>query len=159
MIERLTVLYDGAVGPSATGAAGASGAFGFVVLKDAEPLHMASGFIPSDPELNQTVAEYAGFIEALRWLEANDMTGHHVRFQGRTLMIVNQMTGRWKAKGYFESCHATAAKIAQNFSDIGFDCVQREATSLPRYLAEQSLRSRGIEVFVPSKRTDAAKQD
>lgn len=157
MISRLTVLYDSAVGPTGTGG---SGGYAFAVMQDEQPQHMESGFIHPEPKINQTVVEYAALIEALRWLDKNGKHEQHIRFHGRTLMIVNQMTGRWIAKTDYMELNAVALGLAEKFKDIGFDCVAREKTALPRFMSEQELTKRNIEIFIPGKwQPEETKQD
>ena len=95
--EKLTITADGGSrgnpGPAACAfAVWDSASFG---TPTAQPLHQ-QGFYLGKTTNNQ--AEYKGFLASLRWLEKLPHPPTHVHWQMDSMLVVEQMNGRWKIK-------------------------------------------------------------
>lgn len=137
MIKRITVYYDGACAPVNPG--GACG-WGFVVYQDGVKLHEAAGALAADPKNSNNVGEYLAVFMALRWLKDNGHAGDHVRMHGDSLLTVNQLSGRWKAKGgaYLDVYQATRRQL-DHFADIAFNWIPREQNAEADALSKREL--------------------
>jgi Ribonuclease HI len=142
MIERITVYYDGVVGPTNQGP---NAAIGFVVLFNDDVYGQGSGFEEKNGNITDVVAEYQALIHALQYVLHKNRQKGHVRFYGDSPMIVNHMNGVWDVAPEYALWYSQAKNLARKFEDIGFSLVPRDQTKAARDLAETEFVNRGVE--------------
>ncbi len=165
MIERITVYYDGVVGPTNQGP---SIAIGFIALFNDRPFAQESSFQENsqqkgmiqeeikaareedktadwDRELFPVTAKYLALIAALRFLLHKNRQKGHVRIYGDSAIIINEMNGVDDVSAGHAIWYSQARKLARKFADIGFTLLPREQTKIARELAEKEFATRNIE--------------
>ena len=107
--------FDGACEPINPGG---KASFGIVIECDGETIHETSGIIGSGPAMSNNVAEYAGISEIFGYLLSIEAKGE-VFIKGDSNMVVEQLNGRWKARGglyfdFYKRAKEQLAKLKQN---------------------------------------------
>jgi probable phosphoglycerate mutase len=88
------------------------------------------------------VAEYRGLIAALEWARAHRCTHLHVRSD--SLLLVQQMLGRYKVKHPgLKPLHARARLLAQDVGRVTYEHVGRESNAHADRLANAAMDRRG----------------
>ncbi len=137
----LEVFIDGLAEPTNPGI----GTFGFVIYRDGERVKEAYGFVGES--VSNNFSEYHALCEALRWILKRGWQGEEVIVKSDSLLLVNQMSGRWRVRGgLYAPKHLEALKLAREFDRISFLWIPREenseADSLSRRAYEIYLRER-----------------
>lgn len=177
MIERITVYYDGVVGPNEQGQLGA---FAYLIFAEGDLAQQQCGILkpPVGAAITTAVAEYMALTKALDKLIALEKTHNHVRVYGDNMVIVNHLTqeypfkprvaigitpaewrGIWEAKGY-EPLKREVVRLAANFRDIQFTCVNKNQITQVRDIAETELAGAGIDpVRITRQKAASARED
>ena len=92
--REFDVWFDGACGPVNPGG---TAAFGYAVYEDGDKVTEGCGVIGRGPLMSNNVAEYCGVIEAAKCIMTM-APGAIVRFHGDSNLVVQQLSGKWKAK-------------------------------------------------------------
>lgn len=92
---RFECWFDGGCGPINPGGYATSGA---IVYSEGKPIWWHSEFIGNGPKFSNNVAEYAGILAVLQYLQGVLNPGDSVVIYGDSDLVVKQMTGKWKAK-------------------------------------------------------------
>jgi ribonuclease HI len=84
------------------------------------------------------VAEYRGLLAALEWAQAH---GHHaVHVRSDSLLLVQQMLGRYKVKHPgLQPLHAKATLLALQIGHVSFEHVRRERNAHADRLANKAM--------------------
>jgi ribonuclease HI len=84
------------------------------------------------------VAEYRGLLAALEWAQAH---GHHaVHVRSDSLLLVQQMLGRYKVKHPgLQPLHAKARLLALQIGHVSFEHVRRERNAHADRLANKAM--------------------
>lgn len=139
-MEPLRVHFDGLCQPiNPQGIA----CYGFVAREADALLHEEHGLAaePFTENATNNLAEYVGLIKALEWL---DREGHHeraVRVHGDSMMVVEQMAGKYKPKtdpilGAYEAARA----LVSRFRDLTVAWVPRAENGHADDLTERAYR-------------------
>jgi len=135
-MNGITVYVDGLCEPKNPGG---TAAYGFAILRGWEVLFEGGGVLGSGPGMTSNVAEYAAVCEALKYLLENGYAREEVTVRSDSRLVVNQMTGRWGAKGgaYFEK-YLEARKLASEFPRLRFEWIPREMNTFADYLSRRA---------------------
>lgn len=131
MTDYYTLYFDGACGPKNPGG---TAAYGFVLHHGAEVVERGHGVVGSGPGMTNNVAEYMGLYHGLvafsfaKWTDPTTIT---VQVYGDSLLVINQMSKRWKVRAGLYTPYAwQAAAMAHDLRKIGvklvFEWVPRE---------------------------------
>lgn len=123
-MRKVTLNFDGACEPFNPG--GNMG-FGFLIKDDqGSVVHSGHGNEPQSPRNTKNVAEYRALCLGLKWLIENGYTDDQVEVFGDSALVINQMSGLWKARGglYFKD-YQIAKDLKDEFSKITFTWVRR----------------------------------
>ncbi len=116
------VWFDGACGPVNPGG---TAAFGYAVYESGAKIGEGCGVIGAGPTMSNNVAEYCGVIEAAKFI-MTIAPGAIVRFHGDSNLVVQQLSGRWKAKqGLYIPYHKEARQLCADLK-APFHWIPRE---------------------------------
>lgn len=135
----LEVFIDGLAEPTNPGI----GTFGFAIYRDGKKVKEAHGFVGEC--VSNNLSEYHALCEALRWILERGWQGEEVIVKSDSLLLVNQMSGRWRVRGgLYAQKHSEALSLVRKFDRISFLWIPREenweADSLSRRAYEIYLR-------------------
>jgi ribonuclease HI len=146
MIEIYT---DGLAEPTNPGI----GTYGYVVLKDGKRFAESQGFA-GDPVSNNH-AEYAGLVEALKFVKTVAEENEQVIVKSDSKLLVNQMNGDWNVskkamrttgEGTYVEKYLEAKTVVSGFPRVTFVWVPREenteADMLSRIAYQAEIRKR-----------------
>lgn len=103
----VVIKFDG--GCFGNGRADAKAYCAWIVCKGKVELGRSGGVIRVAGRPTNNVAEWEGLLQALRWAGANDLLRCKVVIYGDSRLVVEQVSGRWRAKcprmaGYAACC-------------------------------------------------------
>ena len=130
---------------------------GIVIFKDNIVIHEAARFVAEGFGASSNAAEYAGVNAALEWLLEYGMQGESIEMRSDSMLVVNQMAGRWESRGgLYISQYRKALGLAREFSSLRFRWIPREqnalADALSRKAYENHCKSRGTSAIYPDRR-------
>lgn len=132
MLDFYTLYFDGACGPKNPGG---TAAYGYILSHFNEELERMDGVIGTGPEMSNNVAEYAGLANGLVAFRCHiadlDMKATTLQVRGDSQLVINQMSGKWKARsGLYYPWYLKAqeqCKITRKLGvKIAFDWIPRE---------------------------------
>ncbi len=136
--------FDGCVEPINPGG---HGAWGLLTYVDGKPFWSRSGYCGHGAEMTNNVAEYQGLLAAFHDLGEIE-PGGEVIIRGDSKLVINQMSGRWKAKrGLYKPFYTQAKKslsALQKKFKIRFEWIPREENEAADELSKIPLRKLGI---------------
>lgn len=89
-------------------------------------------------ETTNNVAEYTAVIEGLA--RAGELGATHVTVRSDSLLLINQLTGRYRVKSaHLEPLHRRARSIAAGFDGVSFEHVRREQNQEADRLANEGV--------------------
>lgn len=141
--------FDGACEPMNPG--GHAG-WGAVILVDNQEVWYRQGYCGYGAEMSNNVAEYSGLIGLLTELKEN-WEGYRcaraITIKGDSLMVVNQMAGRWKVKkGLYMPYYRRAFDLAYfgpfPAGTFDFQWVPRELNARADELSKLGVRCVGM---------------
>jgi ribonuclease HI len=89
-------------------------------------------------EATNNVAEYTAVIEGLSL--ADDLGARSVTVRSDSLLLVNQLTGRYRVKSpHLQPLHRRARSLAAGFDRVSFEHVRRERNSEADRLANEGV--------------------
>lgn len=140
--KPIEVWYDGACEPVNPGG---HASFGALIKKNGETIWETSIYVGVGPGMSNNVAEYSGMIGVLEKLLEMGIEKELIHVRGDNMMTIQQMAGRWRAKGglyipYYEKCKA----LVRQFSRISFEWIPREQNTEADELSKQILEQKGI---------------
>lgn len=151
----LCAWFDGACMPVNPG--GHTGFGALIKLRgSSSPAWTMSGYLGEGPTFSNNVAEYAGAIAVLKALISLD-AGGSVEIIGDSRLVVEQMNGKWRAKGGLYVPWADKAKMllhqARFRYSIRFRWIPREENTEADELSRiaLSLAAVGLQTFSPSR--------
>lgn len=120
---NIKVNFDGSCEPINPG--GRMG-FGAIIFDGNRTMFEGSGSVPASPSNSNNVAEYMALELALQWLIDNRMTEEKIIIRGDSMLVINQMSGAWRANGglYFRK-YLNCKKLLANFSFLKFEWISR----------------------------------
>jgi ribonuclease HI len=135
----LEVFIDGLAEPTNPGV----GTFGFVIYRDGRRVKEGYGFVGE--RVSNNLSEYHALCEALRWILERGWREEEVIVKSDSLLLVNQMSGRWRVRGgLYAPKYLEALRLAREFERISFAWIPREenaeADSLSRRAYEDYLK-------------------
>jgi probable phosphoglycerate mutase len=143
-------LFDGAASPPSSlvayidgGARGNPGPAGYGVrIEDADGATVDE-LSASIGVATNNVAEYRGLLAALEW--AKDRGARRLHVRSDSLLLVQQMLGRYKVKHPgLVPLHARARQIAAEIGHVTFEHVRREANARADRLANDAMDGSGV---------------
>ena len=142
-IRKFDVWFDGACGPQNPGG---TAAFGFAVYENGCKIQEGCGVVGRGPQMSNNVAEYCGVIEAAKYIMAI-APGAEVCFHGDSNLVVQQLSGAWKAKqGLYMPYHHQARRIVASLKAT-FQWVPRQANAEADALSKTPLK---VEPYLPT---------
>ncbi|MDQ1280550.1 MAG: ribonuclease [Thermoproteota archaeon] len=104
--------------------------FGFSVYRDSLKLEEKAGAVGEGSSMSNNVAEYSALCEVLKSLLARGLGGEEVIVHSDSRLLVNQMSGHWKARrGLYLRWHDDASLLVRGFKNIFFKWIPREENS------------------------------
>lgn len=138
--HEICCYFDGAVQPQSPGG---HGGLGILVLNRGVEVYSEATYIGRWNDLSNNVAEYAGAITVLRYLLKQGHSSALVR--GDSMMVVQQMRGKWKAKqGVYLPYYQEAWAIKAQLPDVDFEWIPREMNQRADDLSKIALEKRGL---------------
>jgi ribonuclease HI len=127
----LTAYIDG-------GARGNPGPAGYGVRIESPAGTLVEEFSESIGVATNNVAEYRGLLAALSWARQRDLHQLHVRSD--SLLLVQQMLGRYKVKHPgLQPLHAEASRLAREIGRVTFEHVGRAHNAHADRLANRAM--------------------
>jgi ribonuclease HI len=124
---------DGGIVADQPGKMAGEAAIGVVLKAPLEEIAEAVG-----PAKDHHVAEYRALIRGLEVARSRGIG--HIRVCLDSLLVVNQLNGRWKVKAeHLKSLHEQALSLVQQFADIKITWVPRKANAEADALASTPL--------------------
>jgi probable phosphoglycerate mutase len=124
------------------GARGNPGPAGFGVRIEREDGTLVEEFCGSIGTATNNVAEYRGLIAALEWALAQDHHAVHIRSD--SLLLVQQMLGRFKVKHPgLQPLFARARALVQEIGRVTFEHVRRASNTHADRLANAAMDEAG----------------
>jgi ribonuclease HI len=118
----IVAAFDGSCDPNPGGIC----TYGFAVRRDGALLHAGRGLAaPRGPGATNNVAEYAGALRALEWLDAQGLR-EGVILRGDSELVVRQLTGVYRVKSpLLAPLHAAASALMEKFPGLRVEWVPR----------------------------------
>lgn len=121
-----------------------------------EKLYEASKiFVPRaghERETSNNVAEYSGLLNALEWLEQNNLALEPILYRSDSQLVIYQNTidprygHKWRMKGgYYMPIAIKAQKLLKKFPHFTMEWIPREENSLADELSKQELIRAGVQ--------------
>ena len=117
--------------------------YGFVARRGDEVLHEEHGLAaePFTEGATNNVAEYVGLLKALAWLDQERHHARPVRVHGDSMMVVDQMNGKYKPKSEpLLDLYEEARRVAARFSELTVTWVPRAENAHADDLTERAYR-------------------
>jgi len=120
--STVTVYTDGLCEPTNPGG---YACWAWVAFQDGHEIATDSGCLGRGPNMTNNIAEYHAVLQALRWLQAQDV--HQATIYTDSLLVVQQATSQWQVKSAHLYPLATQAMalLAATYTTIRW--VPREA--------------------------------
>ena len=133
--EEIVAYIDG-------GARGNPGPAGFGVRIERPDGSLVEEFSEAIGVATNNVAEYRGLLAALDWARRHHARHLHVRSD--SLLLVQQMLGRYKVKSEgLQPLHAQARRLAAGIGQVSFEHVRRESNRHADRLANAAMDAAG----------------
>jgi ribonuclease HI len=147
-VTMIHCFFDGACEPINPGG---HAAYGAVVKVDGAVVLSEGGYVGHGSAMSNNVGEYAGVIRVLETLA--ELPGSAVIY-GDSNLVINQLSGRWKARGglylpYYEKAKMLLAPLKPR---IRFEWIPREQNDACDRLSKDVLHARGITFHIQSER-------
>lgn len=141
MVESMIDVYvDGLVEPINPGGIGA---IGFIVYKNGKKIHEEKKIIGEGIGMSNNKAEYEALGEALQWLLDEGFSNEHILVHSDSVLVVNQMQGKWKVKGgLFISAYQKAKTLAERFLNLYYQWIPREENEEADLLTKEAYNER-----------------
>jgi len=148
-IKNIKIYCDGACEPINPGG---TSSYGFVIYNNGNEIYKESAIVTKGKNSTNNVAEYAGLLNALRWLYKNKLNENKVICYADSKLVIEQMSGRWQMnKGVYISWAQKCKKAIQYFTDIAFQWIPREENNIADFLARAELKKAGINFRIQPK--------
>lgn len=126
-MRKITLNFDGSCEPINPG--GNMG-FGIVIKMDGNVIHSDHQNEPAAPTNSNNVAEYRALLNGLQWLSENGHVDDDITVLGDSMLVINQMSGEWRAKsGMYLSTFQKAKAEAGRFKSIKYRWIPRAENS------------------------------
>lgn len=100
-------------------------AFGAVIYRNGERIHVAAERVITGAQSSCNVAEYAGAINVLRFFQQDGIT--HGTIYGDSMLVIKQLNGAWRAKaGAYLPFYLQALEIRRKLPDVRLIWIGRE---------------------------------
>jgi len=117
------------------------GASGSVLYKNNHEIWYDSTF--SGEKVTNNIAEYYGLINGLQYLVNNNI--NYVTIRGDSLLIINQMTGKYKVKSNnIKELYNTAKSLESKLTNVTYEHVYREHNQRADELANEGINNKII---------------
>lgn len=115
---------DGLVEPKNPGGVGA---IGVVIYRNEKKIHREGKIIGEGLGMSNNRAEYEALVEALQWLLEKGFSNENILVRSDSVLVVNQMLGKWRVKGgLFINAYKKAKILAKMFPHISYQWIPRE---------------------------------
>lgn len=152
MAELIEAWFDGACEPVNPGG---HAAWGAVIHVNGESVYRKGGYCGAGPKMSNNVAEYSGFIAALK--EASKYEGH-IHIRGDSRLVICQLTvqpreiskmkvpGKWMMRGglYESFYHEANALMRTHGHRVTLEWIPREHNEICDVLSKQQLKDRNV---------------
>lgn len=113
------------------------GTYGFVIFKDDVKVYDERGIVGVGNGMSSNAAEYFSVVKALHRLLTTLMNDQKILVKSDSKLVVNQLTGIWRAKrGFYLKYYQLAKQMLENFSDISFHWIPGEENYLADALSK-----------------------
>lgn len=160
---RFEVFFDGCCEP--TNPRGHVG-WGCVILQRGQEVCALSGYQEASEKTSNNVAEYLAAGAALDWLLENGFASDSVILYGDSMLVINQMFGKWRIRGgpddpeHREGLYAPLAREvkekAKAFRSLHGFWIPRKDNGRADDLSKDELRRRGVEFRIQPEGEQAA---
>ena len=138
----IQVWFDGVCEPKNPGG---YGAYGVYIIKNGVVLLKEGVFVGKGKTISNNVAEYSGFIHALRFLISKDLHKDKIIIKGDSKLVINQMFSFWRMRrGLYLELAYRAKELRGHFTDIIGKWIPREKNEICDKLAKDVLRNMKI---------------
>jgi len=118
--------FDGACEPINPGGTASWGCI--IRWSDGRLAHRAKGTVGKGWQMSNNVAEYAGVIAILEWLDTQKIALEaEVRIYGDSQLVVNQLMGQWRVKkGLYVPYYRKAIELLKTRPNVELIWIPRE---------------------------------
>jgi ribonuclease HI len=147
----IQVHFDGACEPNPAGVA----AYGVIIRRDGVEIWRTAERVECT-QTSSNVAEYAGFVAALRYLIDAGLKGEPIEMRGDSQLVIRQMFGTWQINnGAYADLAREAKTMLRQFQNITGSWIPRdrnnEADALSRIAIEPDPWSEDIALLNPDR--------
>ena len=141
-MKELHAWFDGCCEPRNPGG---HASFGVLIKWGDEVIVAESGYCGVGPEMSNNVAEFSGIVRILEYLQCR---AEHCTIKGDSMLVVNLLNGKWKARGgrylpYYKRAKELWESVGGN-DRISLSWIPRDLNSECDTLSKQILKSRGV---------------
>lgn len=131
----ITCNFDGACFPQNPG--GIMG-IGAIVMRKDEVLLKHSESIEANEKNTNNVAEYLSLIQILQFLLKNNLQAEKISVRGDSMLVVNQMKGKWRMKqGAYLAYAKEARELMSKFTNLSINWIPREENEVADELSKK----------------------
>ena len=139
-VEMITVYFDGLCYPKNPGGVAA---YGYLILRDKEPIWKGFGAVGEGRGMTNNVAEYEGLLAAARWLN-DEGIDEKIEIRGDSELVIKQMKGEYRISSATSKRYVPQIKELLAGKEVSFQWVPREkneeADRLSRVAYESYMR-------------------
>ena len=119
-----------------------------------DELAMCSEFYPADRKNSNNVAEYLGLSWILHWFIDNELSDKPIDVYGDSMLVVQQMEGRWRIKRGLYVDHALECLhlVKGYFPNIHFYWIPREDNVIADQLSKECMKEHGVVFMIQPER-------
>ena len=138
----ITVYFDGLCYPKNPGGVAA---YGYLIIRDKEPIWKGFGAVGEGRGMTNNVAEYEGLLAAARWLNDEGIV-EKIQIRGDSELVIKQMKGEYRVNSATSKKYVPQIKELLVGKEVSFQWVPREkneeADRLSRVAYESYVRRR-----------------
>lgn len=130
--------FDGACTPiNPNGAMG----MGVVIFdKDEKRVHTISEYEEAKKGNSNNLAEHLALTYALKWFEKNGLNEAKILFRGDSMLVVKQMSNKWRIKeGAYVQAALLNKYLLRKFPNAKFQWIPREENSEADYCSNENI--------------------
>jgi ribonuclease HI len=152
--RKLAAYFDGACEPVNPGGTASYGAVAFI---DGKRVWECSKIVcpprGDEHKTSNNLAEYAGFVAVLEWLLELQLDNEETTIHGDSMLVIEQMSGRWRIKnGIYVETAMNAKELLAKFRRQPFLAwIPRELNMIADDLSKAELEKAGIKLRLQSR--------
>ncbi len=138
----IQVWFDGVCEPKNPGG---YGAYGLYIDKNGYASFKEGVLVGNGPKISNNVAEYSGFLRALKFLIDKGLSKEEIIVRGDSKLVIEQMFGTWRIKqGLYLPLAFEAQELLKQFPKINGKWIPRDENDVCDKLAKDVLRNMKI---------------